>query len=94
MPKYQLKLYIAGRSAGAQRARANINRILEKELPGQYTLEVIDIMQDPQRAEQNRIVATPALVKEAPEPVRRVIGDLSDRDKVLLGLDVPEGSEG
>ena len=88
MPTYQLKLYIAGQSVGSQRASANIRRIMEEELPGDYALEVVDIMQDPQLAEQNRIVATPALIKEAPAPARRVIGDLSDRKRVLLGLEI------
>jgi circadian clock protein KaiB len=88
MTTYQLKLYIAGQSVGSQRASANIRRIMEEELSGNYALEVVDIVQDPQLAEQNRIVATPALIKEAPAPARRVIGDLSDRKKVLLGLEI------
>lgn len=85
---YLLKLYVAGRGARADAAIANLRQLCENELRGQYELEVIDILEHPERAEQARILATPTLIKQLPPPLRRVIGDLSDKDKLLLGLDV------
>jgi circadian clock protein KaiB len=90
--KYVLKLYVTGRSARAERAIANLKRICEEDLRGCYSLEVIDVLEHPQLAEDERILATPTLIKQLPPPLRRVIGDLSDKEKVLLGLDVrPQG---
>ncbi|HKJ87261.1 MAG TPA: circadian clock protein KaiB [Gammaproteobacteria bacterium] len=88
MDEYQLKLYITGRTTRSQQAIDNLGRILEEYFPGSYTLEVIDVLEDPQTAEEQKILATPTLVKELPPPVRRVIGDLSEREQVLLGLDL------
>lgn len=85
---YLLKLYIAGRGARAEAAIANLQQLCENELRGQFELEVIDILEHPERAEQAKILATPTLIKQLPPPLRRVIGDLSDREKLLLGLDV------
>ena len=79
---------MTGRSPRAERAIANLRRLCEEELEGCYQLEIIDILEHPQLAEDERILATPTLVKQLPPPLRRVIGDLSSRDKVLLGLDV------
>ena len=91
---YILKLYVSGTSPRAKTAIANLQRICEEELKGQYTLEIIDVLQHPEAAETDRILATPTLVKQLPPPLRRVIGDLSDKDKVLLGLEVhPRDSE-
>jgi circadian clock protein KaiB len=87
-PEYILKLYITGRSPRAERAIANLRRLCQEELEGCYELEIIDVLEHPQLAEDERILATPTLIKQLPPPLRRVIGDLSDRDKVLLGLDV------
>ena len=67
---------------------ANLRRICEQELAGQYALEIIDVLENPQLAEDEKILATPTLIKQLPPPLRRVIGDLSDTDKVLLGLEV------
>lgn len=86
--QYILKLYITGRSPRAERAIANLRRLCREELEGCYELEIIDVLEHPQLAEDERILATPTLIKQLPPPLRRVIGDLSDRDKVLLGLDV------
>lgn len=83
-----LKLYVTGRTVRAQRAIDNIRSICEQELGGRYALEVIDITEHPQLAENEKILATPLLIKELPPPLRRLIGDLSDRDRVLLGLDL------
>ncbi len=85
---YLLKLYVTGQSPRAQRAIANLRRLCKEELDGRYEIEIIDVLEHPQLAESDRILATPTLIKQLPPPLRRVIGDLSNRDKVLLGLDV------
>lgn len=72
---------------------ANLRRICEQELAGRYELEIIDVLEHPQLAEDEKILATPTLIKQLPPPLRRVIGDLSDTEKVLLGLEVrPQAS--
>lgn len=88
MNKFILKLYIVGRTANGERAIANLRRICEDELKGRYQMQVIDVLEHPQLAEDERILATPTLIKELPPPLRRVVGDLSDTDKVLLRLDM------
>ena len=88
MPKFTLKLYVTGQTLKSERAIANMRRICEEELKGQYELLIIDVLERPQLAEDEKILATPTLIKELPPPLRRVIGDLSDIDKVLLGLDI------
>lgn len=77
-----------GASPRAATAIENLRRICEDELQGQYDLEIIDVLDQPEAAEIDRVLATPTLIKQLPPPLRRVIGDLSDRDKVLLGLEV------
>ena len=77
-----------GSTPRSTRAIENLRRILETELAGQYNLEVVDIYQDPTAASEHQIVAAPTLVKILPEPVRRIIGDLSDTERVLRGLDI------
>jgi circadian clock protein KaiB len=86
--RYLLKLYVTGQTPRAQRAIANLRRLCKDELEGRYEIEIIDVLEHPQLAENDRILATPTLIKQLPPPLRRVIGDLSNRDKVLLGLDV------
>lgn len=88
MNTYRLRLYITGRTPRAERALANLRRICSEELAGQYELEIIDVLERPQLAENEKILATPTLIRELPPPLRRVIGDLSDTERVLLGLDV------
>jgi circadian clock protein KaiB len=88
MNNYILKLYVSGSSPRAQAAIANLKRICEEDLAGRYTLEIVDVLENPNAAERDKILATPTLVKSLPPPLRRVIGDLSDKDKVLLGLEV------
>jgi len=88
MHDYILKLYITGNSPRAQAAIANLRRICEEDLAGRYSLEIVDVLEHPDAAEKDRILATPTLVKQLPPPLRRVIGDLSDKEKVLLGLEV------
>ena len=88
MNNYILKLYVSGSSPRAQAAIANLQRICEQDLAGRYTLEIVDVLENPDAAEKDKILATPTLVKQLPPPLRRVIGDLSDKDKVLLGLEL------
>jgi circadian clock protein KaiB len=88
LSRYLLKLYVTGKTPRSEKAIANLRRICEEDLHGQYELQIVDVLQNPQLAEDEKILATPTLIKRLPPPLRRVIGDLSDRDKVLLGLDV------
>lgn len=88
MSNYLLKLYVTGQTPRSRRAIDNLSRICEDELRGQYEMHVIDVLERPQLAEDEKILATPTVVKELPVPIRRIIGDLSDADKVLLGLDL------
>ncbi|MFP4129915.1 MAG: circadian clock KaiB family protein [Halorhodospira sp.] len=89
-----LRLYIAGRTPAADRAIRNLEQLLEDAYGDEvgYDLQVIDILERPQLAEDERILATPVVIKELPPPVRRVVGDLSERDKVLIGLDLQQPS--
>jgi circadian clock protein KaiB len=89
MNKYLFRLFIAGQTPRARQAIDNISRICEERLPGQYEMVVVDVLEEPQLAEDERIIATPTLIKSLPPPLRRIIGDLSDTKKVLLGLDLP-----
>jgi circadian clock protein KaiB len=86
--RYLLKLYITGKTPRTERAIANLRNLCEDVLAEAYEIEIIDILEHPRLAEDERILATPTLIKQLPPPLRRVIGDLSDRDKVLLGLDL------
>lgn len=88
METYVLKLFIAGRTSRANVAIENLRRICEEDLANQYMLELIDVIEHPDLAEAEKILATPTVVKTLPPPIRRVIGDLSDASKVLLGLDI------
>jgi len=87
-PRYVLTLYITGKSSKAEQAIANLRRICDEELHGKYELQIIDVLEHPELAEDNKILATPTLIKQLPPPLRRVIGDLSDKHKVLLGLEL------
>jgi circadian clock protein KaiB len=86
--KYILRLYVAGMSPRSMRAIANIKQVCEERLKGRYDLEVIDLYQQPALAEGQQIIALPTLIKQLPVPVRRMIGDLSESEKVLVGLDL------
>lgn len=94
MTTYLLRLYVTGSTFRSLRAIENLRAICDAELAGQYDVEVIDVLENPQMAEKDKILATPTLVKRLPEPVRKIIGDLSDREKVLFGLDVERLREG
>src|SRR5690348_11461870 len=86
--KFLLKLYVAGSTPRAALAIENLRRICDNDLAGRYDLEIIDVLEHPELAEQDKILATPTLIKQLPPPLRRVIGDLSDSEKVLLGLEL------
>lgn len=86
--QYVLKLYVSGATRRSQRAIENLNRICEEFLAGRYDLEVVDLYQSPASARRAQILAVPTLVKEIPAPVRRLIGDLSEKDRVLLLLNL------
>jgi len=91
-PRYVLRLYVAGMTPRSARAIANIKEICEEHLKGSYDLHVIDIYQQPVLAQGDQIIAVPTLLKKLPLPLRRLIGDLSDRERVLIGLDLrPSG---
>jgi circadian clock protein KaiB len=85
---YNLRLYVAGQTPKSVAAIANLKKICEAHLPGRYTITVIDLMKDPALAQRDQIVAIPTLIRHLPEPLKRVIGDLSNADKVLVGLDI------
>jgi circadian clock protein KaiB len=86
--KYELRLYIAGKTPKSTTALANLKKYCEEHMKGEYSIEVIDLLIHPQLAEGDQILAIPTLVKKVPEPVRKIIGDLSNQEKVLVGLDI------
>lgn len=92
MARYLFRLFVAGRSSRSQQAIANLRRIGEERLHGQYELVVVDVLSDPESAESARVLTTPTVVKDAPGPSRRVTGDLSDAERVLYALDLDDGS--
>jgi circadian clock protein KaiB len=83
---YQLELFVVGHSAKAQRAEHNLRRLLDETLAGRYELRITDVLENADRAEKANIVATPALLRRAPLPVRMIVGDLSERDALAYGL--------
>ena len=85
---YDLVLFISGASDRSRLALANIKAIASQHLDGRYRLSVVDLYQQPQRAREHEIIAVPTLVKRLPQPLRRLIGDLSDEDRVMIGLDI------
>ena len=88
MDRYFLRLFISGHTARAAQAIEALKRLCEEELSGDYEMEVIDVLESPELAENAKILATPTLVKQLPPPLRRMIGDLTDVQKVLVGLDL------
>ena len=85
---WELRLYVAGQTPKSVTAVANLRKYCEQHLKGRYKLEVIDLLVNPQLAEGDQILAIPTLVRKVPEPIRKIIGDLSNEEKVLVGLDV------
>jgi circadian clock protein KaiB len=88
---YQLRLYLAGHTPKSIQAFANLKRICEEHLNGRYTIEVIDLLENPTLARGDQILAIPTLVRKLPPPIRKIIGDLSDTERVLVGLDLRPG---
>ena len=86
--KIVLKLYVLGKTENSQRAIRNLKAILSTDLKDVYSIKIIDILKNPQLAEEDKILATPVLIKVLPPPIRKIIGDLSDKERVLLGLDI------
>ena len=86
--KYILRLYVTGSTGRSLKAVYNLRKICEEHLPDDYELEVIDIYKDPEAAREAQIIAAPTLVKKLPEPIRKFVGDLSNTQKILVGLDI------
>jgi len=86
--KWVLRLYVAGKSPKALTAFANLKKICQEQLDGKYSIEVIDLLINPQLGNEDQILALPTLVRKLPVPVRKIIGDLSDTERVLVGLDL------
>jgi len=87
---YNLRLYVAGQTPKSVAAIANLKNLCESHLSGRYSIDIVDLMQNPGLAQRDQIVAIPTLVRKLPEPIRRIIGDLSNTERVLLGLDILE----
>lgn len=87
---YELRLYVAGQTPKSMTALRNLKRYCETHLKGEYSIEVIDLLENPQLAEGDQILAIPTLVRRFPVPVRKIIGDLSNEERVLVGLDLKE----
>jgi circadian clock protein KaiB len=88
---YNLRLYVAGQTPKSLQAFSNLKRICEEHLEGRYNIEVIDLLEHPQLAKGDQILAIPTLVRKLPEPIRKIIGDLSDTERLLVGLDLRVG---
>lgn len=92
--KWKLRLYVAGQTAKSRTAFANLKKLCEEHLAGQYEIEVVDLMENPKLARGDQIFAVPTLVRRLPPPLKKIIGDLSDTERVLVGLDIqPVGEE-
>jgi circadian clock protein KaiB len=90
---WELRLYVAGQSAKSIAAFANLKKLCDEHLAGRYTIEVVDLLEKPQLARGEQIVAIPTLVRKLPEPIRKIVGDLSNAEKTLVGLQLrPKGS--
>jgi circadian clock protein KaiB len=90
MARYRLTLYITGDTPRAQAAVANLRRLCDEQLKDEYEVDVVDVLERPDLAEEHKILATPTLIKHLPPPLRRIIGDLSDVEQVLTGLDLTQ----
>ena len=88
---FELRLYVAGQTPKAVQAFANLRRICEEHLAGRYRIEVIDLLEDPQLGQGDQILALPTLVRRLPAPIKKIIGDLSNTERVLVGLDLRPG---
>ena len=88
--KWNLRLYTAGQSPKSLAALDNLKRMCEQHLPGRYTIEVVDLLKNPRLAKDDQIVAIPTLVRKLPEPLRRIVGDLSDTERALVGMQLKQ----
>ena len=88
--KWNLRLYTAGQSPKSLAALDNLKRVCEEHLPGRYSIEVVDLLKNPRLAKDDQIVAIPTLVRKLPEPLRRIVGDLSDTERALVGLQLKQ----
>jgi len=86
--QFELRLYVAGQTSRSLAAFANLKKICEEHLAGRYRIEVVDLVKNPQLAQGDQILAIPTLVRKLPEPIKKIIGDLSDTLRVLVGLDI------
>jgi len=86
--EWQLLLYVAGQTSKSIKALSNIKKYAEEHLEGKYSIEIIDLLANPQLAEGDQILAVPTLVRRVPEPIRKIIGDLSNEERVLVGLNI------
>ena len=91
---WHLRLYVAGQTPKSIAAFANLKKICEEHLKGQYTIEVVDLIENPKLAKGDQILAIPTLVRKLPQPIRKIIGDLSNTEKVLVGLNLYQREEG
>lgn len=89
---FELRLYVAGQSPKCVRAIENLKEVCEEHLSGRYRVEVIDLLEHPQLARSDEIIAVPTLVRKLPHPIRRILGDLSDKEKVLVGLQLRQAA--
>jgi circadian clock protein KaiB len=86
--EFQLRLYVAGHSARSIKALSNLKKVCDEHLHGRYSVEVIDLLENPQLAKGDQILALPTLVRKLPTPIKKIIGDLSNTERVLVGLDI------
>lgn len=91
-PRYELRLYVAGQTVKSLNAFANLKKICETHLAGKYRIEVIDLLENPRLAAEDQILAIPTLVRKRPTPIKKIIGDMSNTLRVLVGLDVRPGN--
>ena len=91
---FELRLYVAGQTPKALRAFANLRKICDEHLAGRYSIEVIDLLEDPQLGRGDQILALPTLVRRLPAPIKKIIGDLSNTERVLVGLDLRQRQKG
>ena len=90
---WELRLYVTGRSPKCQRAQENLRRACEENVPGRYSIEIVDLLENPRLAADDQILAVPTVVRKLPPPIRKIVGDLSDTERLLVGMQLrPLGS--
>lgn len=94
MTKYKLSLYVSGKTRQSERAIADLHRICEEEYKGEYETTVIDVLENPDMADAAKIRVTPTLIKDLPPPIKRIIGDLSSKEQVFIGLELRAAQKG